>query len=316
VPAVATEQAYSRAEVRRLLGVSEQQLRSWQKQHFIPASPPFSFSDLLAMRTLSALLKNHVPASQIRKAVSAVRSRLREVVNPLTELRLYSQGKKVRVQFGTQTMEPISGQLLLDFDEAELVKLLSFPVRQQPETEKRAERNKKRIEAEHWFEQGLLLEQQGGQVEEIILAYQKASELDPTSAGALVNLGTVYFNGRGYREAEKQYRKALEVDPNYALAHFNLGNLFDERNDRAKALFHYQAALRIHPSYADAHYNIALLYQSTNQPMKAVRHWKLYLTFDPNSNWASIARRELEKLRELTIVRGHRLISEPSELDA
>jgi len=304
VPAIATEQAYSRAEVRRLLGVSEQQLRSWQKQDFVRASSSFSFSDLLAMRTLAALRKNRVPASQIRKAVNAVRSKLRDVVNPLTELRLYSQGRKVRVQFGNQTMEPVSGQLLLDFEE-EINKILAFPEKQ-PEAEKPAERNKKRLEAEHWFEQGLLLEQQGAQLEEIIFAYEKAAELDPTSAGALVNLGTVYFNGHAYRDAEKLYRKALEVDPNYALAHFNLGNLFDERNDRAKALFHYQAALRIHPNYADANYNIALLYQSTNQPMKAVRHWKLYLKLDPNSHWASIARRELEKLRDLTIVRNDR----------
>lgn len=313
MPAVGTEQAYTRVEVRRLLGVSDQQLRSWQKQKFIPNAAWFSFSDLLAMRTLAALRKNHVPAMQIRKAVNAVRSRLR--VDPFTELRLYSEGKKVRVQFGNQTMEPVSGQLLLDFDEIELTKLLSFPERR-PETEKPAERNKKRLEAEHWFEQGLLLEQQGAQVEEIVHAYQKAAELDPTSAGALVNLGTVYFNGHAYREAEKQYRKALEVDANYALAHFNLGNLFDERNDRAKALFHYQAALRIHPNYADAHYNIALLYQSTNQPMKAVRHWKLYLKLDPNSTWAAIARRELEKLRDLTIVRGLRPDRERSKLDA
>jgi len=308
VPAVVTEQAYSRAEVRRLLGVSEQQLRSWQKQNFIPAAPSFSFSDLLAMRTLAALRKSHIPAAQIRKAVNAIRTQMREFANPLTELRLYSQGKRVRVQFGKQSME-VSGQLILDFNDAELNKLVSFPERG-PETEKPAERNKKRMEAEHWFEQGLILEQQGAQVEEIIFAYQKAAELDPASAGALVNLGTVYFNVRGYREAEKQYRKALEVDPNYALAHFNLGNLFDERNDRAKALFHYQAALRIHANYADAHYNIALLYQSTNQPMKAVRHWKLYLKLDPNSNWAAIARRELERLRDLTIVRNDRPTSQ------
>ena len=313
MPAIATEQAYSRAEVRRLLGVSEQQLRSWQKQDFVRASSSFSFSDLLAMRTLATLRKNRVPASQIRKAVNAVRSRLRDVVNPLTELRLYSQGRKVRVQFGNQTMEPVSGQLLLDFEE-EINKLLAFPEKQ-PEAEKPAERNKRRLEAEHWFEQGLLLEQQGAQLEEIIYAYEKAAELDPTSAGALVNLGTVYFNGHAYRDAEKLYRKALEVDPNYALAHFNLGNLCDERNDRAKALFHYQAALRIHPNYADANYNIALLYQSTNQPMKAVRHWKLYLKLDPNSHWASVARRELEKLRDLTIVRNDRPTRDLSHLD-
>ena len=50
--------------------------------------------------------------------------------------------------------------------------------------------------------------------------------------------------------------------------------------------------------------------------MKAVHHWKLYLKFDPTSNWSSIARRELEKLRDLTIVRSDRVNPEPSKLDA
>jgi tetratricopeptide (TPR) repeat protein len=139
-------------------------------------------------------------------------------------------------------------------------------------------------------------------VEEIIAAYRKASELDPGSAGALVNLGTVYFNLRHWRQAEEHYLKALEADPEYALAHFNLGNLYDEQGKRSTALDHYLAALRIHPNYADAHYNLALLYQSSNQPLKAVRHWKLKL--DPSSSWGAIARRELEKLKDSTIVPG------------
>jgi tetratricopeptide (TPR) repeat protein len=69
-------------------------------------------------------------------------------------------------------------------------------------------------------------------------------------------------------------------------------------------LSHYLAALQIHPSYADVHYNVALLYQSIGQPLKAVRHWKLYLKLDPSSSWATIARRELGKLKDSTIVRG------------
>lgn len=303
MPAVATKQAYSREEVRRLLGVSERQIRSWEKQKFIPATQSFSFPDLLALRTLAALRKNRIGAAQIRRAIEAVRQRLSDVRDPLTELRLYSSGKKIQVQFGGQTMEPVSGQLLLDFDEAEIQKLLSFPGRGAEETAS-ATRNKKRVEAERCFEKGLELERTGAPVNEIVAAYQKATELDPASAGALVNLGTVYFNTRCWQEAERQYRKALEVDPEYALAHFNLGNLFDERGDRSKALLHYQAALHKHPNYADAHYNLALLYQATNQPMKAVRHWKTYLRLDPSSTWAGIARRELDKLRTTTIVRG------------
>lgn len=312
MPAAATKQAYSREEVRRLLGLSERQLRSWEKQDFIPASQSFSFTDLLALRTLIGLRENHIAPAQIRGALEAVRARLRDVRNPLTELRVYSQGKKIQVQFAGQKMEPVSGQLLLDFDETEINKLLAFPGRAAEETAV-ASVHKKRLEAEHWFERGLELEQMGAPMEDIVHAYQKAAELDPTSAGALVNLGTVHFNARNWREAERQYRKALEIDSEYALAHFNLANLFDEKGDRSKALFHYQAALRIHSNYADAHYNIALLYQATNQPLKAVRHWKAYLKMDPNSSWADIARRELEKLRASTILRGERLSGDPAK---
>jgi tetratricopeptide (TPR) repeat protein len=200
-------------------------------------------------------------------------------------------------------MEPISGQLLLDFDEAEISKLLSFPGQKTGE-HAGARKHKSRIEAEHWFEKGLELEQTGAPMEDIIEAYRKASEIDPTSAGALVNLGTVYFNARNWREAERHYRKALEVDSRYALAYFNLGNLYDEKGDRSEALAHYLSAIRFQSNYADAHYNVALLYQSTGQPLKAMGHWKLYLKLDPNSSWAVIARRELAKLKDSTIVRG------------
>jgi len=299
----ATLQAYSREDICRRLGVSERQLKSWEKQHFVAAGGSYTFSDILALRTLMALRENKIPTSQIRRAVDAVRKRLRDVRNPLHELKIYSKGKKIEVQFEGQKMEPISGQLLLDFDEAEIVKLLSFPA---PPSGKNDAKQKSRHEAEHWFEKGLELEQTGAPMEKIVEAYRQAAEIDPRSAGALVNLGTVYFNARDLREAERHYRRALEVDPEYALAHFNLGNLFDERGDRAVALSHYQAALRVHPNYADAHYNVALLHQSTGQALKAVRHWKLYLKLDPNSSWAAIARRELAKLKESTIVRGTR----------
>jgi tetratricopeptide (TPR) repeat protein len=298
VPAPATKQAYSRDEVRRLLGVSKRQLQSWEQQNFLSASGSFTFSDLLALRTLVGLRKNKVPAAQIRKALAAVRARLREVQNPLTELKIFARGKKIQIQFAGQKMEPISGQLLLDFDEAEINKLLSFPGQEPPERKSA----KARREAEVWFEKGLELEQAGAPVEDVISAYRKAAETDPNSAGALVNLGTVYFNARDWREAERHYRKAVEVDPEYALAHFNLGNLHDERGNRQQALAHYLEALRIQPTYADAHYNVALLYQAAAQQLKAVHHWKLYLKLDPNSAWAAIARRELTKLKESTIV--------------
>ena len=41
-----------------------------------------------------------------------------------------------------------------------------------------------------------------------------------------------------------------------------------------------------------------------DSPLKAVRHWKAYLTMDPGSAWAAIARRELAKIKEAAILRG------------
>jgi tetratricopeptide (TPR) repeat protein len=289
--------------VCRLAAVSERQLRTWERQKLIPSSDSFSFKDLLALRTLAGLRSNKVPAALIRSVLIALRDKLGEVQDPLAELKIYSRGKKIQVQIGGNKMEPISGQLLLDFDEAAISKLLSFPPKSTSIAPAAGKQNSRK-EAERWFEKGLELEHAGAPIEEIIAAYRKATEIDPASAGALVNLGTVYFNARKFAEAESQYRKALEIDGNYSLAHFNLGNLFDEMGDRARALTHYLAALQIHPNYADAHYNIALLYQSTNQTMKAVRHWRTYIKLDSNSEWAEIARRELNKLRDSTIVRG------------
>jgi len=301
---VPASEAYSRTEVRRLLALSERQLRSWEKEKFIPVCGTFTFSDLLALKTLVALRRGKVATSQIRLALTSLRIKMREVANPLTELKLYSDGRRIQVQIAGQRMEPITGQLLLNFDQAELSRLLSFPRKDADEKTNAAKASSRRAEAERWFEKGLELEQRGAPLEEVIKAYQQALVIDPTSAGALVNLGTIYFNARAWRDAERYYADALKVDPEYALAHFNLGNLFDETGDRPRALEHYRAALRANTAYSDAHYNIALLYQSIGQPLNAVRHWKAYLKLDPGSTWAAIARRELAKLRDSAIVPG------------
>jgi tetratricopeptide (TPR) repeat protein len=301
VTGVAAKQAYSRAGTRRLLKITERQLQSWERQKLIPASESYGFKELLALKTLLKLRAARVAPVQIRRALTALGRKLRGIQDPLAQLKIYVDGKRIRVEIDGRAMEAESGQLLLDFDQVELKRLLEFRVPDQPDADR-----VRRAAAEHWFQRGLELEQTGALLAEVIEAYEKAVELDPTSAGALVNLGTIQFNARNWKDAERYYVNALEADPNYALAHFDLANLYDERGDRVKALEHYQAALKISPQYADAHYNLALLYQASNQPMTAVRHWTEYLRLDPASHWSSIARRELAKLRAAAVVHGAR----------
>jgi tetratricopeptide (TPR) repeat protein len=301
VAASAPRQAYTREETRRLLSVSERQLKSWEQQKLVPACELYGFRELVALRTLERLRRARVAPAQIRRALAALANKLRHIQDPLTQLRLYADGKRVRVEVEGRAMEAESGQLLLDFDPVELNRLLEFRVRDNGQEDR-----EKKLEAERWFQRGLELEQTGAAVELVTEAYEKSLELDPSSAGALVNLGTIHFNARDWKKAERFYLKALEVDPEYALAHFDLANLYDERGEQKKALEHYSAALRISPHYADAHYNLALLFQGSNQTMKAVHHWTAYLKLDPTSHWSNIARRELSKLRQAALLPGSR----------
>ena len=281
-----------------MLSISERQLRGWERHDLIRPLSQFAFSDLIALRTLIKLREDRVPSATIRLALSALRKKMRDVADPLKELKVVSDGKRIRVEISGQHMEPVSGQLLFNFDRTELKRLLSFPNRA------RDDRKMERENANRWFQKGLELEHAGAPIEQAIEAYETAAKLDSTSAAALVNLGTIHFHARSLPQAEACYKAAIAIDPDYALAHFNIANLYDEKGDYAKATSHYSTAVALNPRYADAHYNLALLYQGNGQVMDAVRHWKLYLKLDPSSAWGAIARRELSKLRTTTVLEG------------
>jgi tetratricopeptide (TPR) repeat protein len=65
---------------------------------------------------------------------------------------------------------------------------------------------------------------------------------------------------------------------------------------------HYRMALELNPQYADAHFNLALLCERQGDNLKAVHHWKNYLKLDRGGQWAEIARRQLDRLRQATLV--------------
>jgi tetratricopeptide (TPR) repeat protein len=286
----------------RAVGLSERQLREWEKAGLIAPAANYTFAEIVAIRTLARLKAGKVSTRQMHSVLSTVRQKLSEVANPLAELKIDKAGRRIHVQFGSLKMDAGSGQLLLDFADAQISQLVQIPheqIRAQA-----AER--KRREAENWFQRGIEIEQAGGSIEQAMDAYKVALALDPGFAAAMVNLGTLYFTARHLEQAEKFYRRAVEANPDYPLAHFNLGNLYDERGDRARALDHYLMALKLDGNYADAHYNLALLHQGRGDLLNAMRHWKTYVRLDPQSPWADIARRELKKLYEASVVDGRR----------
>jgi tetratricopeptide (TPR) repeat protein len=290
---VAPKEEYSRADVRRKFGVTERQLKSWERQELIPASTTYAFSDLIAIQTLIKLSENRIQARQIVRALASLRQKLSWIKQPLSELRVVSDGRKIAVHVAGQKMEAISGQILFDFDAAGLSGVKAFPERKRSATRMR--------ESEAWFQKGLELEETGAPVDEAVEAYHMVLELNPGAAGALVNLGTIFYRQRKFGEAEKYYREAIEVDATYPLAQFNLGNLYDEQGRIKEAFDHYRTALTLNPNYADAHFNLALLCERTGDALKAVHQLKAYLKLDNSGQWADIARRQLERLRQAVI---------------
>jgi tetratricopeptide (TPR) repeat protein len=285
-----------------MLGISERQLRRWEQLGLVKPTDVYHFHGLIALRTLVRLHEAKLPAAKIQRAVVAVRSKLSDVSDPLTEMRLYTDGNRIRVQVGGQTMEPESGQLLLDFGTGDLERLVALPQPRLQEDESELKRRQR--EAESWFLRGVEMEQTGAPIDEVIDAYTIAISLDAKLAAAMVNLGTIHFTGQRFEKAEKYYARALEANPKYPLAHFNMGNLFDEMGEREKAKQHYLQAIELDPRYADAHYNLALLYQTAGELMKAMKHWRMYLKLDPRSQWAEVARRELDRLYASALVKG------------
>lgn len=288
--------AWQREDVCRMLSITTRQLSSWEKQGFLSPGETFGFPDLVALKTLRKLRDLKIPTGTIKAAVSSLKERLEDIDQPLAQLRITTEGKRIAVHVSGSRMEAVSGQLLLDFGEQEIEKLRAFPMKAEPPKEAKAPVDEEK--AEYWFQRGLALEETGAPIEAAIDAYKKALEANPAAPGALVNLGTILFRQKKYRLAREHYSRAILSDPAYPLAHFNLGNLADEQGDFEEARMHYLEAVRLNPRYADAYFNLALLAERTGDMMRAIGYWSTYLKLDTTSSWARAARKQLDKLKQ------------------
>jgi len=286
---------YSRAELLRILRLVPRQLQTWEKAGLVAASEDYSFFDLVQVKKVRDLCAQRVRPAVIRQSLEAMQKQVAGMENPLLEAGAYQSGRRIAFRHQGRLVEPIAGQFMFDFSSGEN-RVVTSPPRNGPELVV--------TDVTDLFARGIALEENPSTQNEAITAYLKVLEMDPVHAAAHINLGTLYYNRQEYALAERHYRSAIRIDPRYALAYFDLGNVLDETGRVEEAINTYKTAIQLAPTYADAHYNLALLYQGSNQTMRAVQHWTNYLKLDPASHWANIARKELAKLREATVVKG------------
>jgi tetratricopeptide (TPR) repeat protein len=89
-----------------------------------------------------------------------------------------------------------------------------------------------------------------GKLDEAVLEFRRAIEIDPTYAAAHLNLGYAYERGGRLDEAIGAYRKAIQLEPGALFAHNNLGVLYDKKALYDEAIAAFERALRIDPSNA------------------------------------------------------------------
>ncbi len=207
---------YTRDEVCRLLGIRESVLEDWEDNGFVARAEQYAFKDLVALKTLRQLRARRMPAARIRLILESLRSKLRHVADPLQELKIYTDGRRLAVQVDGHRMEPLTGQLLLDFDQDELRRLLEFPSKRAERTLAQEMEHRMR-EAEQWFERAVEMEQTGAPPEQIIAAYEKALERDP-AAPAPHTLGRAPANSLWSRHPAPVVQDHLQVQKGSAEA--------------------------------------------------------------------------------------------------
>lgn len=283
---------FTRGEITRLLGLSEARLRSLDKAGVVSPSARrggrrvYDFSDLIALRAAKALLDRRIRLRDVTRAIHALRNDLPKVTSPLHELRIVSDGRKVVVQAEQGSFEPMTGQMLLDLE----VKSLRDDIVRVLRPSAGRERARAAYEL---YVKASELDEDPHTLEEAILLYEKAIELDPWLAIAYTNLGNIAFRRQRPEEAETYYRKALDIDGRQPEAKYNLGYLMLERGEPGKSVSFFLGAIEADPEFADAHFNLAMAYEQMGRPDEARPLWQNYIALEPHGTWTEIARRHL-----------------------
>jgi tetratricopeptide (TPR) repeat protein len=283
---------FTQSEIARLLTISPARLRTLDKTGVVTPTGrrrgrrAYTFSDLIALRTAAALLEQNVRLRDVTRAVGALKRTLPRVARPLAELRIVSDGQRVVVRSHDGAFEPLTGQMVLDFE----VKSLRDDVVRVLRPSAGRERSRTAYEL---YLRASQLDEDPSTMDQAEALYLQAIELDPWLAIAYTNLGNVRFRRSDAEAAEVLYRRALEIDGRQPEAQYNLGYVMLERGlpELSIPLFH--GALESDANFADAYFNLAMAYEQVGETGKARPYWKSYISLEPQGTWTEIAKRHL-----------------------
>ncbi|MEP6872803.1 MAG: tetratricopeptide repeat protein [Burkholderiales bacterium] len=223
----------------------------------------FSFQDLMLLRTAHSLQQARIPPRKILKSLAKLKAELPAEL-PLTGLRITAVGSDVVVRDRSGQWQADSGQLVMDFEIAEVAGTVSF-IEPAPSSAP---------EPDDWFRKGEALE--SADKAAATIAYQRAIELEPSRAAPYLNLGALLCEDNRCDEAVELYASAARTVGHEPLIHFNHAVALEDQGRPADALAAYERALALDSGLADAHYNAAILLEQLGDAKAALRHFSAY----------------------------------------
>jgi tetratricopeptide (TPR) repeat protein len=281
---------FSRSDVLRIVGITTAQLARWERLRLVPPPEtpehPYSFSDLVRLRTVKQITAQRISPRRLQTALEAAQRQFATGADAvLTEFRFVPAGRRVAVEYRGTRIEPVSGQLLLDFEgSAQPARVSSMPERS----------------LEDWLTMAVDCEGDPALRKKAIQAYESIVEKAPQWLEPRLNLGTLYYEEGDWASAANEFRRAIEIAPGNPLACFNLGSVLDDLGQPEAAAHYFDEALMLAPGFADAHYNLARVCEKLGAFTRARSHWRRYIDLDPSSSWADYARQRLTDLEKHT----------------
>jgi tetratricopeptide (TPR) repeat protein len=257
-------------KLQSLLGVSRRVLSGLIAAGFVtPSRGPrnelrFTFRDVVVLRTAFQLQSAKISSRKILAALARLKAELPDEL-PLSGIRVTAVGNTVAVKTGPSQWDANTGQLLLDFEIAEIKGDVVF-------LETSPEQKDAVVHAEEWYalaEQLADADARGAEQ-----AYRKAIELSPEPFyAAYVDLGALLCEDeRRCEDALGVFEQALALFPDDAVLHFNRAVALEGVGRLEDAERSYARCLEINPSYADAHHNLGLLRDRRGDKQGLVRH--------------------------------------------
>ncbi len=264
---------YTVRDVAGLLDLQPAVIRRYVRAGFLGASRDergnyrFSFQDVVLLRTAKTL-SERVKPHRVRRALKNLREQL-PAEQCLTGLRITAEGGAVVVRDGSSAWQPDSGQVVLDFEIAELATLTELAVHRKPALP--AGLNEK---VEALYAEACAVE--SGDPDHGIKLYWQVLEIDPDHVDARINVGRLLHERGEVDRAEGQYRTACDVAPDDPTAAFNLGVALEDLGRYLEALQSYQTAMRLDQGFADAYYNAAAVCERLDKKQEAIDYLARY----------------------------------------